>query len=39
VAEKLASLFPGVSDAILSVGTKLMETAGAFMSGGKSEGK
>jgi len=36
VAEKLASLFPGVTDAILSVGTKLMESAGAFMGGGKS---
>ena len=39
VAEKLASLFPGVTDAILSVGTKIMESAGAFMGGGKSEEK
>lgn len=39
VAEKLASLFPGVTDAILSVGTKLMESAGAFMGGAKSEKK
>lgn len=39
VAEKLASLFPGVTDAILSVGTKIMQSAGAFMGGGKPEEK
>src|SRR5713101_4297812 len=39
VAEKLASLFPGVTDAILSVGTKIMQSAGAFMSGEESEEK
>jgi NAD(P)-dependent dehydrogenase (short-subunit alcohol dehydrogenase family) len=40
VAEKLASLFPGVTDAILSVGAKIMQSAGAMMgSGSKSEEK
>ncbi len=39
IAEKLASLFPGVTDAILSVGTKFMQSAGAFMGSGKSEKK
>ncbi len=39
VAEKLASLFPGVTDAILSIGTKIMESAVAMMGGGKSEEK
>ena len=33
IAEKLASLFPGVTDAFLSVGTRLMQTAGTLMSG------
>jgi|SRR5580658_4236016 uncharacterized protein len=31
VAEKLASLFPGVTDALLSMGTRFLQTAG-FMS-------
>jgi uncharacterized protein len=35
VAEKLASLFPDVTDALLSAGTRFMQTASAFMSGGK----
>jgi NADP-dependent 3-hydroxy acid dehydrogenase YdfG len=40
VAEKLASLFPGVTDAFLSVGTRLMQGASALMGGGgKSEHK
>ena len=39
VVEKLASLFPGVTDAILSVGTRMMQGAGAFMGGNKSEKK
>ncbi len=34
VAEKLASLFPGVTDALLSVGTRIMQGAGALMGGG-----
>src|SRR6266436_3705493 len=34
VAEKLASLFPGVTDALLSVGTRMMQGAATFMSGG-----
>jgi NAD(P)-dependent dehydrogenase (short-subunit alcohol dehydrogenase family) len=34
VAEKLASLFPGVTDALLSVGTRVMQGAATFMSGG-----
>jgi hypothetical protein len=33
VAEKLASLFPGVTDALLSVGTGIMRGAGALMGG------
>jgi NAD(P)-dependent dehydrogenase (short-subunit alcohol dehydrogenase family) len=37
VAEKLASLFPGVTDAVLSVGTKILESAGRFVGGGKEE--
>jgi NAD(P)-dependent dehydrogenase (short-subunit alcohol dehydrogenase family) len=39
IAEKLASLFPGVTDAFLSVGTRLMESAGALMGAGKTEPK
>ena len=39
LVEKLASLFPGVTDAILSVGTRMMQGAGAFMGGNKSEKK
>jgi len=34
VAEKLASLFPGVTDALLSVGTRLIQGAGAMLGGG-----
>jgi len=34
VAEKLASLFPGVTDAILSIGTRMMQGASALMGGG-----
>src|SRR5216683_2022269 len=34
VAEKLASLFPGVTDALLSVGTRLMQASSDLMSGG-----
>ena len=34
VAEKLASLFPGVTDALLSVGNKILEGAGRFVGGG-----
>ena len=33
IAEKLASLFPGVTDALLSVGTRLMQGASDLMSG------
>ena len=33
VAEKLASLFPGVTDALLSVGARIMQGAGALMGG------
>lgn len=32
VAEKLASLFPGVTDALLSVGTRLMQGAGEMFT-------
>jgi len=40
IAEKLASLFPGVTDTILSVGTRIMQGAGALMGGsGAAEGK
>ena len=39
VAEKLASLFPGVTDAFLSVGTRLMQTAGALMGGAGKAGQ
>lgn len=39
VAEKLASLFPGVTDALISVGTRLMESAGAMMGAGKQKAK
>jgi len=39
VAEKLASLFPGVTDALLSMGTRLMQGAGTLMGGGKEEPK
>jgi NAD(P)-dependent dehydrogenase (short-subunit alcohol dehydrogenase family) len=38
VAEKLASLFPAATDALLSMGTRLMQGASSFM-GGKSEEK
>ena|SRR5579872_421291 len=34
VGEKIASLFPGVTDAFLSVGSQMMKAAGRFMSGG-----
>jgi NAD(P)-dependent dehydrogenase (short-subunit alcohol dehydrogenase family) len=34
VAEKLAALFPGVTDALLSVGNKILESAGRFVGGG-----
>jgi hypothetical protein len=37
VAEKLASLFPGVTDALLSVGNRILESAGRFVGGGKEE--
>jgi NADP-dependent 3-hydroxy acid dehydrogenase YdfG len=33
VAEKLASLFPGVTDALLSVGTRLIQGAGSLIGG------
>jgi uncharacterized protein len=40
VAEKLASLFPGVTDALLSVGTRMMQSAATLMGAGtKSEPK
>lgn len=40
VAEKLASLFPGVTDALLSVGTRLIQGAGAMLgSSAKSDAK
>jgi len=39
VAEKLASLFPGVTDAFLSVGERLLRTASAFTSGGSDRDK
>jgi uncharacterized protein len=32
VGEKIASLFPGVTDAFLSVGSQMMKAAGRFMS-------
>ncbi len=32
VGEKIASLFPGVTDAFLSVGSQLMKAAGHFMA-------
>ncbi|HEY6394770.1 MAG TPA: SDR family oxidoreductase [Candidatus Binataceae bacterium] len=35
VAEKLASLFPGVTDALLSMGNRILESAGTLMGGGK----
>ncbi len=38
VVEKLASLFPSVTDAFLSVGTRLMQSAGAMMGGGSKSG-
>src|SRR6202050_3494674 len=34
VAENLASLFPGVTDALLSVGTRVMQGAATLMGGG-----
>ena len=37
VAEKLASLFPGVTDAFISVGTKILRTASSIMGGGADE--
>jgi NAD(P)-dependent dehydrogenase (short-subunit alcohol dehydrogenase family) len=37
VAEKLASLFPGVTDALLSVGTRILQGASAMMSGANKE--
>jgi uncharacterized protein len=37
VVEKLASLFPGVADALLSVGTKILQGASAMMSANKKE--
>ncbi len=33
VAEKLASLFPGVTDALMSVGSRILQGAGAMASG------
>lgn len=39
VAEKLASLFPGVTDALLSVGTKVMQGAATLMGAGNAERK
>ena len=39
VAEKLASLFPGVTDAFLSVGTRLMQTAGTLIAGAGKTGQ
>ena len=33
VLEKLGALFPGVTDAVLSVGTRILEGAGAFIGG------
>ncbi len=40
VAEKLASLFPGVTDTLLSVGTRIMRGAGELMGGsGKAKHK
>jgi NAD(P)-dependent dehydrogenase (short-subunit alcohol dehydrogenase family) len=40
VAEKLASLFPGVTDALLSVGSRVLQSASAFTSAaGRSAGK
>jgi len=33
VGEKIASLFPGMTDAFLSVGSQMMKVAGRFMSG------
>ncbi|HUA34928.1 MAG TPA: SDR family oxidoreductase [Candidatus Binataceae bacterium] len=37
VAEKLASLFPGVTDAFISVGTKILRTASSIMGGADDE--
>jgi NADP-dependent 3-hydroxy acid dehydrogenase YdfG len=39
VAQKLASLFPGVTDALLSVGTRIMQGAGALMGSGEKAGE
>ncbi|HUO05357.1 MAG TPA: SDR family oxidoreductase [Candidatus Binataceae bacterium] len=39
VLEKLASLFPGATDAVLSVGTRILEGAGAWIGGGKGTAK
>jgi uncharacterized protein len=35
VAEKLASLFPGVTDALISMGSRFLQTATQMMSGGE----
>lgn len=35
VAEKLASLFPGVTDALISMGSRFLQTATSMMSGGE----
>jgi NAD(P)-dependent dehydrogenase (short-subunit alcohol dehydrogenase family) len=37
VAEKLASLFPGITDAVLSFGNRILESAGRFVGSGKEE--
>jgi NAD(P)-dependent dehydrogenase (short-subunit alcohol dehydrogenase family) len=37
VVEKLASLFPGITDAVLSVGTRLMRGAGTLIGAGSDE--
>ncbi len=39
VAEKLASLFPGVTDALLSMGTRLMQGAGTLIGGARAADK
>ena len=38
MAEKITSLFPGVTDAFLSVGSQMMKAAGRFMSNGPKGG-
>jgi len=38
VGEKIASLFPGVTDAFLSMGSQMMKAAARFMANGPKAG-